>query len=126
MKDLIGMAEIFGCLFLGAVLHALLPLPIPDTIYGMVILLAALHSGLIKLDQIDPSAQALLKHLAFYFVVPGVALMNQGSGLKKILLPLLTVSTLTTFLVMAVTALVISAVQKMTKEKGRRVHERSF
>lgn len=123
MKDLIGMAEIFACLFFGAVLRALFPFPIPDTIYGMVILLIGLHAGLIKLDQIDKSAQALLKHLAFYFVVPGVALMNQGSGLKKILLPLLTVSTLTTFLVMAVTALVISAVQKILKEKGRKAYE---
>ena len=33
-------------------LHAVLPLPVPASVYGLVLLLAALNFGLVKLDDV--------------------------------------------------------------------------
>ena len=38
--------------FLGEVLHAVLPLPVPASVYGLVLLLAALNFGFVQLDDV--------------------------------------------------------------------------
>ena len=38
--------------FLGEILHVVLPLPVPASVYGLVLLLAALNFKLVKLDDV--------------------------------------------------------------------------
>ena len=52
MCYLYQFARIMAVCFLGEVLHEVLPLPIPASIYGLVLLLAALKTGLVKLEQV--------------------------------------------------------------------------
>ena len=40
---------------LGEVLHALLPIPVPASVYGLVLMLGALMSGILKLEQVKGS-----------------------------------------------------------------------
>ena len=49
MKILRQFGLILAITFAGEVLKALLPLPIPASIYGMVIMLVGLVSGLLRL-----------------------------------------------------------------------------
>ena len=66
MKYLKQFAIILAVCLVGEGLKALLPLPIPASIYGLVLMLAALMSGLLKLEQVekrqgtDPSARLRL------------------------------------------------------------------
>lgn len=48
-KYLFQFARILAFCFLGEFCHAVLPLPIPASIYGLVLLLAALLLGLVQL-----------------------------------------------------------------------------
>ena len=52
MKYLKQIAIILAVSFLGEFLNWLLPLPIPGSIYGMVILFVALMAGVIKLSSV--------------------------------------------------------------------------
>ena len=36
--------------FVGEILHAVLPLPIPASVYGLILLLLALRFGIVKLE----------------------------------------------------------------------------
>ena len=38
---------------LGEGLHILLPLPVPASVYGLVLMLGALASGILKLEQVE-------------------------------------------------------------------------
>ena len=49
---LFQFARILAFCFLGEICHAVLPLPIPASIYGLLLLLAALRFGIMKLEQV--------------------------------------------------------------------------
>ena len=44
--------RILAFCFLGEILHAVLPLPIPASVYGLILLLLALRLGIVKLEQV--------------------------------------------------------------------------
>ena len=52
MKYLKQFMVILAFSFLGEVLHQVLPLPIPASVYGLVFMLAALMTGELKLHQV--------------------------------------------------------------------------
>lgn len=72
---IIGMFYLMGLWLTGEVLAALLSLPIPGSVLGMVLLTVCLNQGWIKLETIRPAADALTWNMAFLFVPPGVGLM---------------------------------------------------
>ena len=52
MKYIRQFAIIVTISFLGEVLKSLLPLPVPASIYGLGLMLAALCTGIIKLESV--------------------------------------------------------------------------
>lgn len=59
----------------GDLCHALLPFPIPASIYGMVLLLAALGLKFLKVEAVKETGAFLVSLLPLLFVVPTVGLM---------------------------------------------------
>ena len=93
-----GFAIIFACLLIGEGVSHLLQLPVPGNVIGMLVLTAALMFDIVRLEQVKPAADGLLKHLALLFVPPGVGLLVYGDLLKSAWLPIclgLSVSTVT-------------------------------
>ena len=80
MKTLRSFCVILGFSFLGEALHALLPFPIPASIYGLLALFLALLTGLVKLEQIKETGSFLAGILSLLFVSPVVNLWTAGSG----------------------------------------------
>ena len=58
-------------------------LPLPGNLVGLLLLLALLSSGIVRLAWIDSGASVLLKHLAFFFVPIAVGLMSFGDLLQR-------------------------------------------
>ncbi len=89
--------------FVGEILHALIPLPIPAGIYGLVLMFVCLKTGMIPLEKIRKSANFLLDAMPVMFIGPCVGFMaiyrEQGIAILYIAL----ISILTTVVVMAVT-----------------------
>jgi holin-like protein len=52
MELLYEFGIIAGITCLGEILHELLPLPVPASIYGLVLMLFALCTKLVKVDQV--------------------------------------------------------------------------
>ena len=75
--------------FLGEALHALLPWPIPASIYGMLLLFAALSLKLIRTEQVKEAGGFLVSFLPVLFVAPIVSLLDCWDQLKSHLLPIL-------------------------------------
>lgn len=112
MKHLKGFGILFLCLMLGRICRSLINFPIPEVVYGMVFLLIFLVLKVFKLESVEDTSKAVLGNLAFLFVPLSVSLMDQvellGSHIVTILITLI-VSNIAT---MAVTAKVISFIQK--------------
>lgn len=76
MRYLVQFLWIIGFSFLGEGLHALLPFPIPASIYGMVLLFLALALKLVRLDQVRQTGHFLVNIMAVLFVCPAVGLLK--------------------------------------------------
>ena len=61
MKYIRQLGIILLVSFLGELLHYLLPLPVPASIYGIVLLFAALETRLLKADAIRETSAFLLE-----------------------------------------------------------------
>lgn len=103
--------------FLGEILHGVLPLPVPASIYGLILLFVALLIGVVKEEQIKETADFLVEIMPILFIPAGVGLMTKWEALKKLLIPLALLVTLGTVFTMVVTGKVTDW---MLKKKGAR------
>lgn len=102
MKYLKQLAIILAFSWAGELCHALLPLPIPAAIYGMVLLLICLWTNLVKVEDVKAAGSFLVSLLPVLFVVPAVGLMNCWELIRESLLPIgliILISTVVTFAV---------------------------
>lgn len=62
--------------FTGELLQAMIPLPVPAAIYGLVLLFLALCSGILKPAHIDKTANFMISILPVLFVAPAVNILE--------------------------------------------------
>lgn len=67
--------------FVGEVLKYLIPLPVPASIYGLVLLFVALLSGVIRLEAIREVSQFLIEIMPLMFIPAAVGLWSPGMHL---------------------------------------------
>lgn len=103
--------------FLGELCKYLIPLPIPASIYGLILLLASLLSGIIKLEQVDDTAVFLIDIMPVMFIPAGAGLLVSYPSLKPHLAAIIAITIITTILVMGVTGLTAQAVMKKKNRK---------
>ena len=119
MKFLKQFSIILFISFLGEILHTLIPLPVPASVYGLVLMLAALVTGILKLGQVRETAAFLIEIMPVMFIPAGVGLMESWSSLQSVWLPVILITILTTVLVMAVTGKVTQAMIGKEKKDER-------
>ena len=103
MKYLKQFLIILVISYAGELLKYVLPLPIPASIYGMVILLVGLLTGLIALDAVKDVGKFLIEIMPVMFISAGVGLMSSWGTLKPLLLPVSIITVVTIVTVMAAT-----------------------
>ena len=114
MKYLKQFSIILFLSFLGEVLNRLLPLPVPASVYGLVLMLTALGTGILKVEQVRETALFFIEIMPVMFIPAGVGLMESWPAFKPVCLPVLLITVLTTLLVMGVTGRVT---QKLIRGK---------
>ena len=117
MKLLYQFGVIITISFLGEVLHAVLPLPIPASIYGLVLMLLVLCTGLVKLEKVKEAGNFLLDVMPPMFIPAGVGLLTAWEELRPILIPMIVIILLTTVIVMAVTGRISQSVIRREKKR---------
>ena len=103
MKYLKQFLIILSISLVGELLKYLLPLPIPASIYGMVILFVALLTGVIKLSAVRDSGMFLIEIMPVMFIPAGVALMSSWGVLSPMLIPVAIITVVALIAVMVVT-----------------------
>ena len=117
MKYLRQFFIILGFSFAGEVLHALIPLQVPASIYGLVLLFIALIAGWIRLPQIRETANFLIAVMPLMFIPAGVGLLESGGELKRVLLPICVIVVVSTILVMGISGTVTQAMIRKNQQK---------
>ncbi len=104
--------------FVGEVMHALLPLPIPASIYGIALLFAALQFKLIKVSDIAETSAFLIEIMPIMFIPAAVGLIKSWDVVKGSLLAYVAVTIISTFVVMYAAGIVTQLIIRHDKEKG--------
>lgn len=103
--------------FLGEILKCLLPLPIPASIYGMIILFLGLMTKVIKLESVKETGKFLIEIMPIMFIPAGVGLMTTWGALQPILLPVNIITAVTIITVMVATGWVSQIIIRKSGKK---------
>ena len=88
-KYLFQFARILVFCFLGEILHAVLPLPLPSSIYGLILLLLALRLKVIRMDDVKEVGLFLTGIFPLLFVPAAAGVMELWAEMGSMLLPIL-------------------------------------
>lgn len=119
MKYMRQFAIILAVTFLGELLKFLIPLPIPASIYGLVLMLIALKTKIIPLCSVQEVGRFLIEIMPMMFIPAAVGLLESWNVLQGILLPISIIIVISTILVMVVSGRVTQSVIRY--EKGKKL-----
>jgi len=121
MKYLSQFCIILGFTLVGEALQRLLPLPIPASVYGLVLLFSALCLGFVKLEQVKETSDFFNAIMLMIFVPLGVNLMVSYVHLADYVVQILLIIVVSFFVCFAVTGktadYIISAKEKKEGKK---------
>ncbi len=117
MKYLKQFGIILLIAFAGEVLHALLPLPIPAGIYGIILLFLCLYTKLLPVSAIKETSVFLIEIMPVMFIPAAVGLMDSWEVVRRALIPYVVITVVTTFIVMAVAGRVVQRITKLRERK---------
>ena len=113
MKFLIQFLIIIAFSFLGELLHYCLPLPIPASIYGIVLLFIALELKWVKVKDIRETSSFLIAVMPVMFIPAAVGLIDSWASVSQAWFQYIIVTVISTFIEMGVSGMPKSIAKKM-------------
>lgn len=104
--------------FLGELLKSIIPLSIPASIYGMVLLFLALELKILKVSDIKETSNFLIEIMPLMFVPAGVGLLDSWGALQPIWIQVVVITLISTVIVMGVSVFLGVVVSLLTYEFG--------
>mgnify|MGYP004475574575 FL=1 len=117
MKFVKQFMIILAVSFAGEMLHALLPLPVPASIYGLILMLIGLQTGILPLKAVNEAGGFLIEIMPMLFIPAGVGLMVSWGALKPVLVPVSIIIVVTTILVMGISGRITQFILKKEDQK---------
>ncbi len=112
MKYLRQFAIIMLFTLVGELCQALLPLPIPGSIYGMVLLLLAFALKILKVEAVKETGSFLVSILPVLFVAPAVGLVACWDLIRPDLIKIAILIVVTTVITFGVSGLLTKLFSK--------------
>ena len=107
-----SLLYIFGFLIVGELLTWLFKLPVAGNIIGMLLIFLALRLKLIKLQDVKPAADQLIKYLVVFFIPYGVGLMVYFNLIAEYWLPISIAVIFSSILTLYITAIILEKAAK--------------
>ena len=87
---------------IGELLNYLIPLPIPSSIYGLVIMFLCLHFKIVKVADVKKTAVFLIEIMPLMFIPAAVGIIESWDIIKPNVIAYAIITIVSTVLVMAV------------------------
>lgn len=117
MRYMRQFGTILGVTCAGEILKYYINLPIPASIYGLIIMLTLLITGVIKLENVKDVATFLIEIMPLMFIPAAVGLITSWNQLQGILVPICIITVVTTVIVMVVSGKVTELVLRIGGKK---------
>ena len=123
MKYIKQFGIILSVTLLGELLNAVIPLPVPASIYGLVLMLTGLMTKLIPLHAVKETGKFLLDIMPLLFVPAAVGLIDTWGVLRPVIVPVTVTVLVSTVAVMAASGRATQAVIRFSKQKEESKNE---
>lgn len=117
MKNTKGFLLLLVCLFMGNLISYFLPIKIPGSIVGMILMLIFLSYGIIKIDQVEGISQILIAHMVLIFLPGIVNLITIYPTIAPHILKLFFIILVSTIMVIAATGFTVEKLILFMEEK---------
>ena len=124
MKYLRQFGIILAVTCAGEIMKYFIPLPIPGSIYGLILMFVLLLTKLIKVEHVKETGEFLIEIMPPMFIPAAVGLIVTWSDLKAILVPVLVITCITTVFVMVVTGRTAQAVMHLKENMAAQKMEK--
>lgn len=118
MKYLTQFLIILGFTLAGEALQRIVPLPIPASVYGLILLFLALCFKVVKLEQVKDTGAFLTSILPILFVSPAVGIVEDWALIRDDLIPILLLLVASTVLTFGIAGRVAQAFLKKGGEEA--------
>ena len=119
MKFIKQFAVILAVSFFGEILARFVPLPVPASIYGLLLMFIALFLHIFPVEAVKETSAFLLDIMPLMFIPPAVAVLENIALLKGDWWKLLLIALLSTVAVMAVSGAVTQFIIRL-ENKNRK------
>lgn len=106
--------------FIGELLNYVIPLPIPASIYGMILLFTALSTKIIKLEQVEETGEYLMSIMLIFFVPAAVGIMDTFFQYQSSMVKIIVIVVISTITVQAFTGLISQVIIRITNKKSEK------
>ena len=103
MKFLRQRSIILAATAAGELMRFLIPLPVPASIYGLVILLLLLIFGVVRVEQVKDAGNFLIEVMPVMFIAPATTLIAYWAQIKCFFVPFVTIVLVSTVVVLGLT-----------------------
>ena len=117
MKYLSQFLRITAFTLVGEVLQRLIPLPVPASVYGLLLLFTALCTGVVKLEQVKDAAGFLISILPILFVPTAVGILDNWAMIKADVIPILLLALLSTVVTFSIAGRITQSLGKKEEKK---------
>ena len=118
MKYLRQFGIILAVTCVGEIMKYFIPLPIPGSIYGLILMFVLLLTKVIKVEHVKETGEFLIEIMPLMFIPSGVWLITSWRQPQPFLVPLLVITVVSTFVVMIVTGKVTDFL--ISKKEGKK------
>ena len=117
MKYLSQFLRITAFTLAGELLQRLIPLPVPASVYGLVLLFVALCAGSVKLEQVKDAGGFLVSILPILFVSPAVGILENWGLIKDVMISMIVVALTSTIITFAVAGRVTQSLRNKEEKE---------
>ena len=117
MKFIKQFGIILAISFIGEIMNYLIPLPVPASIYGLVLMLLCLHFGIVHIDSVKDSGKFLIEIMPLMFITAAVGLIESWKTIGSKIGTYLIITVLSTIFVMIVAGHTTQAFIRFSKSK---------
>ena len=123
MKYIKQFGIILAISFLGEILKSVIPLPVPASIYGLILMLVALQTGILALDKVKDTAKFLIEIMPIMFIPAAVELMDIWEVLRSIFVPVIVITLVSTIVVMVTAGRTTQSMIRWEKKREDKENE---
>lgn len=117
MKYLLQFTRILAVTLVSELIRALVPLPVPASIYGIVILFLLLETGIMPLESVKETGKFLVEIMPVMFIPAAVRVLESFDVIAPSLAAYIAVAVISTVAVMGISGAVTQAVIRAGRRK---------